>query len=265
MRVQLADGARYFQRDARWVGQRLGGSADTVGSAGCAVTSVAMAMTNLGYPIDPGQLSGALTANGGFTGDGWLVWDTVRRLSKRTLRVEVHEAPSLEKLDACLAAGDYPLVKFMLKRGIPHWVLLVGKRDGTYLMRDPLLNEAAPSPLTRRTRVILSVRCIGRVTTLPLRAAEKEETRLMRHAVVVLARCATLARHDVVNAGMVNAAARERFSCDSRGFHAFSGGNLRFKNPVNIIMLRELIMEYDLLGRIFVQVGEFLLYVRLAR
>ena len=175
MRVQLADGARYFQRDARWVGQRLGGSADTVGSAGCAVTSVAMAMTNLGYPIDPGQLSGALTAKGGFTGDGWLVWDAVRRLSKKTLRVEVHEAPSLEKLDGCLAAGDYPLVKFMLKRGIPHWVLLVGKRDGTYFMRDPLLNEAAPSPLTRRTRVILSVRCIGRVTTLPLRAAEKKK------------------------------------------------------------------------------------------
>ena len=163
MLVQLADGARYFQRDPRWAGKPLGGSADTVGSAGCAVTSAAMAMTNLGYAIDPGQLSGALTAKGGFTDEGWLVWDSVRHVSKGTLRVEVHKQPSLEKLDACLAAGDYPLVKFLLKSGYPHWVLLVGKREGTYLMRDPLVNEAAPSPLTRRTQVILSVRCIGRV------------------------------------------------------------------------------------------------------
>jgi hypothetical protein len=162
MAVQLADSARYFQRDPRWTGQRLGGSADTVGSAGCAVTSAAMAMTNLGYTIDPGQLSGALTAKGGFTEEGWVVWDAVRRVSKGTLRVEVHEAPSLERLDACLASGDYPLVKFMLKSGFPHWVVLVGKRDGAYLMRDPLLNEATPIPLTRRTQVILSVRCIGR-------------------------------------------------------------------------------------------------------
>jgi hypothetical protein len=163
MAVQLADNARYFQRDPRWAGNRLGGSADTVGSAGCAVTSAAMAMTNLGYTIDPGKLSGELTAKGGFTEEGWVVWDAVRLVSKGTLRVDVHEAPSLEKLDACLASGDYPLVKFMLKSGYPHWVLLVGKRESNYLMRDPLRNEDTAVPLTRRTQVILSVRCIGRV------------------------------------------------------------------------------------------------------
>ena len=86
----------------------------------------------------------------------------------------------------------------------------------------------------------------------------------MQPAVVALARCATLAQQDMLNAGVVNAAARERFSCKSRGFHAFSGGNLHFKNPVNIIMLRELIVEYNFLGRFFIRSGEFLLYVRLA-
>jgi hypothetical protein len=118
---------------------------------------------HLGYSIDPGQLSAALLTQDGFSQEGWLVWDAIGRVSKGSLRTEVHSEPSLDKLDACLARGDYPLVKFMIRGVIPHWVALVGKHRGTYFMRDPLIGEAAPSPLTRRTQVILSVRCIGRV------------------------------------------------------------------------------------------------------
>ena len=162
--VRLADGARFQQNDPRWADERLGkrGDGDTLGAAGCTVTSVAMAMTNLGHSIEPGQLNAALAAEGSFTPQGWLVWDGVSRVTKGSMRAEVHEAPSLDKVDACLALGRYPVVKFLIAGVIPHWVVLVGKHAGTYFMRDPLIDAPDPVPLTRRTPVILSVRCIGR-------------------------------------------------------------------------------------------------------
>lgn len=146
----------------RWANFHLGTpNTETLAKAGCTVSSVAMAMTNLGVPYDPGQLSNTLTTEDGFTPRGLLKWDGISRVTKGKIRVDVHSAPSLDKLDACLTRGDYPIVKFLIGGIVPHWVVVVGKHDGTYSMRDPLIDEAAPSPLTRRTPVILSVRCIG--------------------------------------------------------------------------------------------------------
>lgn len=162
--VRLADTARFRQDDPRWAAEYLGQrqDGDTLKSAGCTVTSVAMAMSNLGHAIEPGQLNAALAAAGSFTPQGWLVWEGVNRVTKGAIRAEVHAAPSLDKLDACLAAGRYPIVKFLIGGVIPHWVVLVGKDKGTYYMRDPLIDGPDPVPLTRRTPVILSVRCIGK-------------------------------------------------------------------------------------------------------
>ncbi len=162
--VRLPDVAHFQQNDPRWAGDRLGNldNGDTLGSAGCMVASVATAMTNLGHATDPGKLNAALAAEGAFTPRGWLMWYAISRVSKGGMRAEVHADPSLAKLDACLARGDYPIVKFLIGGVIPHWVVLIGKHEGTYFMRDPLIDEPAPAPLTRRTQIILSVRCIGR-------------------------------------------------------------------------------------------------------
>ncbi len=160
MQVTLADRGHFMQNDPRWAKQRFG-SRDTLAGAGCTMSSVAMAMNNLGHATDPGQLAAALTAGKGITPEGWILWEAVSRVSNGGLRVEVHTEPSQERLDACLARGEYPIVKFFIRGVVPHWVVLVGKRGGTYLMRDPLIAGAAPLPLTRRTAVIYSVRCIG--------------------------------------------------------------------------------------------------------
>ena len=162
--VRLPDIARFQQNDPRWAADRLGNldNGDTLGAAGCVVASVATAMTDLGHAIEPGKLNAELAAEGGFTPRGWLMWSAISRVSKGEIRAEVHTEPSRERLDACLARGDYPIVKFLIGGVIPHWVVLVGKHEGTYFMRDPLIDEPAPAPLTRRTQIILSVRCIGR-------------------------------------------------------------------------------------------------------
>lgn len=161
--VKLPDKAQFQQADPRWSSARMGRpDANTLANAGCTVASVAMALTNLGYPFTPGELNAALTAEGGFTQRSWLVWDSVSRVTKGGVRIDIHREPSQDKLDACLARGDYPVVRFRIAQVIPHWVLVVGKHDGTYFIRDPGINEPEPVPLTRRTSVIYSVRCIGK-------------------------------------------------------------------------------------------------------
>jgi hypothetical protein len=163
--VQLPDRVHYQQGDPRWSDDTLGAIENngSLGGYGCTVASVAMAMTNLGHPTDPGKLNADLAAGGGFTKRGWLMWDKISNLTNGALRAEVYDAPSLEAMDACLMRGDYPIVKFMIGIGkvMPHWVVLVGKQGKTYLIRDPMSKEAEPVPLTQRTPVVLSVRCVG--------------------------------------------------------------------------------------------------------
>ena len=51
---RLPDGAHYQQNDPRWSSHSLGNlNRETLAQAGCTVTSVAMAMTNLGFPPTP--------------------------------------------------------------------------------------------------------------------------------------------------------------------------------------------------------------------
>lgn len=160
--AQLPDRVHFRQRDPRWAGDRLGGlDIGSMGGYGCTVSCAAMAMTNLGYPTDPGRLNAELAARGGFTEQGWLRWGKISELTNGALRAEVHDAPSLEAMDACLARGAYPIVKFMIYGMAPHWVILVGKRDGEYLVRDPLLDDPDPVTLSSQTSSVISVRCIG--------------------------------------------------------------------------------------------------------
>ena len=162
------DRVHFRQGDPRWSANSLGALKNngSLGKFGCTVASVAMAMTNLGHPTDPGRLNAELAAGSGFNRRGWLLWNKISQLTNGALRAEAYDAPSLEAMDACLMRGAYPIVKFTIGKGVfggrtPHWVILVGKQGKTYFIRDPMSKDAEPVPLTRRTPVVLAVRCIG--------------------------------------------------------------------------------------------------------
>lgn len=69
----------YNQSDARWKSSKLGNSNDTISRSGCAVTSVAIALTCTGKMTDvtafsPLVLNNALVSHGGFSGAS-IYWD----------------------------------------------------------------------------------------------------------------------------------------------------------------------------------------------
>lgn len=163
MSVMLPDNSgTYLQKDPRWGEDKLGRTTESLRSIGCAVCSVAMACADLGETMTPKELNQQLTQNGGFTGDGWLVWGALEKITSGRISVDVTSQPSHAGLDAALKRGAYPVVKFVLPHGVPHWVVIVGKEGVEYIARDPLRKNDKPVLLSSITSRIYSMRFIRR-------------------------------------------------------------------------------------------------------
>jgi len=159
----LKDDYNYQQRDARWGSQQLGeqNRAGTLASHGCTVSAIANALSNLDYPITPGELNQQMSARGGFNKRGWLVWGALEQVTQGRAHAVVFTQPRLADVDHCLEKGQYPIVKYLIGGVVQHWVTIVGKQGRRYLIRDPLIDQPDPITLHSRTPIMLSVRCIG--------------------------------------------------------------------------------------------------------
>ena len=157
----LPDRVHFLQKDPRWGKDRLGRSADTIASDGCVVTSVAMALGNLGFDTDPADLNARLTESGNFTPRGWLIWNGVSEVTGGRARAHYYDTVSEPLIEQCMARGDYPLVRFYLPNGRSHWAMVVGRSEQGYHMRDPLRDYSKPLVFPRTSDAFKSLRCIG--------------------------------------------------------------------------------------------------------
>jgi LysM repeat protein len=136
----------YAQGDSRW-GNRILGRHCTIRSAGCAMTSTAMAISKIsGRTINPGELDAYLDRHGGYSGDG-LLWDVAAHA--RGLHAN-RPAWSLSTIDANLRAGKPVIIGVDYKpgsnggaNGTDHWITIVGRKvDNSghvyYVANDPM-------------------------------------------------------------------------------------------------------------------------------
>jgi len=110
------------QQDGAWAGAPLGSSAtDSIGSAGCAITSVTMMLRYYGMNTDPGAFNAWLTASysgGRVAFSNWL-------------------GPDLGPIEGELDAGR-PVVAEVRLGGNQHFVLLTGySTEGGLEINDP--------------------------------------------------------------------------------------------------------------------------------
>jgi len=154
------DAAYYAQGDPEWGADKLGTTSDPLRNVGCTISSVAMASTALGYAISPGELNRRLIENGGYTDRGWLIWGNIPAATGRAVEAVVYDQPTFGRIDAALKKGEFPIVKFFLVGGIPHWVMVVGKSGQEYLVHDPSSSVSGPARLSKRARGIYSLRVI---------------------------------------------------------------------------------------------------------
>lgn len=70
----------YNQGDPRWASKPLGTSGRHMADSGCFVSACAVALSNYGHNVNPGQLCDALNPIGGFDPEGLLRWDKLEQL-----------------------------------------------------------------------------------------------------------------------------------------------------------------------------------------
>lgn len=135
----------FRQNDPRWGKDPLasGQSGDTLGSAGCAVTSVAMIMLYYGFDTEPQSLNKFLKKHDGYTPEGWLKWEVAAELGPTKVRFAYENVPSYKLIDNNLLAGNPVIVRVRYPAkedgtpGITHFVVICGKEGHDYLIRDP--------------------------------------------------------------------------------------------------------------------------------
>jgi len=127
----------YNQRDKRWASDKLGNTHESVGKVGCLISSVAMNFAYYGENLTPKELNEKLRDLEGYTKDGWLIWNRLSSISNDKLHISFPKL-SHESIEKALKNGQPVLTKVFIHRVIPHWVLVVGKKGGEYLMLDPL-------------------------------------------------------------------------------------------------------------------------------
>lgn len=132
--------ASYRQRDVRWANDTVGGTQESLERVGCTVCSLAMALDHYGVKVTPRELNDYLKNNDGYTAHGWLKWDSVSKISDGKVILDYIGEPSFQRIDAALKNNQPVVAKVFINGVIPHWVLIVGKEETEYLIRDPLGN-----------------------------------------------------------------------------------------------------------------------------
>jgi hypothetical protein len=163
-RSALATEPIYLQTDPKWADEKIGGSGEPLRWVGCTVCCLSMALAHHGVMEDPAELNRKLKEADGYTYRGWVKWDVLRRITAERLRVMLPQDPTHRDIDAALAEGSPVLVKVVLRSGVQHWVLLVGRDQREYLMKDPLGDGRSLQALSSLGSDILAVRVIRRMS-----------------------------------------------------------------------------------------------------
>lgn len=138
------DSGFYFnQLDARWIDERLGfSSSSTLGDYGCGVADIAMVFKYYGIDTNPPKVNNSLKSVRAFVGD-LLDWRNVAAASGGKLQLANNPYPvgrgnvDWRFIDAQLAAGN-PVIVYIDRQSISHYVVLLEKRGASYIMHDPI-------------------------------------------------------------------------------------------------------------------------------
>jgi len=128
---------RFSQGDSRWGTNIYGNSATTIQEQGCALTCLAMALKYAGIPTDPGQLNTLLKADSDFE-ENAIKWGPASRdASTNTLEFHAHRSADTQYLSQILSLGFPVIVRVSNSHGGSHFVLVIGQKNGQFLIHDP--------------------------------------------------------------------------------------------------------------------------------
>jgi hypothetical protein len=130
------------QRDPRWSSDKMGTTNIPIGNQGCLMVAWTMVVRYLlGLDVYPDEINGWLGANGGYQDGNLFVWSVSKKYDPRLTFGHRYNGAYLDKIDEQLAKRMPVIVNVDLYPNTPtieqHWVLIVGKMNGRYIIHDP--------------------------------------------------------------------------------------------------------------------------------
>ncbi len=135
------------QQDPRWKAEQLGfDNTITIGTDGCALTSLTMLVNGYGFTESPSTINKKLKDMGpgvGYLG-GLIVWGSLTnafpKITYQRIILCTDQPAPMADIDASLAAGQPVVVQVDRSPAAglqSHWVVLCSKQGSDYLMLDP--------------------------------------------------------------------------------------------------------------------------------
>lgn len=148
----LADVPFYLQNDAQWAKDKIGTSSYSMAASGCLISCLASAMSELDTEVTPGELNEALTKAEAFQG-GDLIWYKIKEAYPQ-IDYQYSKVFSEKTIENELKNKRQPVVKVHMNgSGATHWVLILGAKDGEFMIMDPLNQDQKPIPLSKHGNV----------------------------------------------------------------------------------------------------------------
>jgi hypothetical protein len=144
--------AYYLQNDPLWSDDKIGTTSRNLGGAGCLISCVASAITDLVSTMTPGELNKLLTDVGGYSGAD-LIWYKISE-AVPSVTYTYSRIFTARTIENDLKQGLLPIMNVKYRGGlVSHWVLIVGAEDGDFLVYDPLSSDQEPIPLSVHGKV----------------------------------------------------------------------------------------------------------------
>ena len=148
--IDAGEASTWRQGDSRWKSIHLGSSSATIGSAGCAATSVAIQISRSGvslsqdFNLNPGSFVQYLNSVGGFTSGGAIYWAKASNLApsfKYVEQISVNPSNVLSTIASYLSDSSYYLVMHIYgskhHNTTNHWMAVTGVTNNDIYMIDP--------------------------------------------------------------------------------------------------------------------------------
>lgn len=127
----------YKQCDSSWAKEQLGTSSNTICSAGCLMSSAAMALSGTGHSYNPSSLNAWLKGHGGYVSGDLFVWASINQLGL-SFEGKVPNSQIKSKLD------QGKVVICNVHNG-GHWVLAHSYNGDNIMVNDPGYNVSSYS------------------------------------------------------------------------------------------------------------------------
>jgi len=151
----------YLQNDPEWGGDSIGASDRKIGGAGCLISCVASAITDLGLPVTPREVNLRLTEVDGYQGVE-LIWHKINEAFPE-ISYKYSRTFSSAMIEDDLKSGLLPIVKVNLNGvGVNHWLLIIGASNDDFMAYDPLNSSLEPVKLSKHGNVY-SYRALNKI------------------------------------------------------------------------------------------------------